>query len=79
MENTLELVTKFGLGIALALVLAYLLGLIIKWMLGQFSAKLDELHLIVIKLIERINRLDDDVSAMAGKMNFARSEMREDS
>jgi len=79
MENTLELVTKFGLGIALALVLAYLLGLVIKWMLGEFSKKVDDLHLITVKLIERINRLDDDVSAMAGKMNFMRSETREDS
>jgi hypothetical protein len=78
MENTLELVTKFGLGIALALVLAYLLGLVIKWMLNEFSKKIDDLHLIVVKLIERINRLDDDVSEMARKMNFERSDLKEE-
>jgi F0F1-type ATP synthase membrane subunit b/b' len=78
MENTLELVTKFGLGIALALVLAYLLGLVIKWMLNEFSKKIDDLHLIIVKLIERINRLDDDVSEMARKMNFERSDLKEE-
>lgn len=72
----LETVTKFGLGIALALVLAYLLGLIIKWMLGEFSRKIDELHAITVKLIDKINRMDDDVSEMARKMNFERSEIR---
>ena len=71
-------VTKFGLGIALALVLAYLLGLVIKWMLNEFSKKIDDLHLIVVKLIERINRLDDDVSEMARKMNFERSDLKEE-
>lgn len=88
MENILELVTKFGLGIALAIVLAYLLGIIIKWMIGKLSSQIDENHRsvtdqltnnynIAVKLIERINRLDDDVSGMAGKMNYQRREMRE--
>jgi predicted membrane protein len=79
MENTLELVTKFGLGTALALVLAYLFGLVIKWLLGEFSKKIDDLHAIVVKLIDKSVRLDDDIGGMAGKLNYQRREQKDES
>ena len=83
MENTLELFTKFGLGYVLTAALVYWGGIILKWVLSKQSkqmddnhkenlAKMDNLYDIIVKLIDKTNRLDDDIGGMAGKLDYER-------
>lgn len=72
MDAIWDAIGKLGLGIALSGVMAYLLRIVLVWLIGDFNKKIDNLTAINIQLINRINGMDRDVSNMADKMDYKR-------
>jgi len=78
MNESLEAVTKLGLGIVLAVGVFYLFGLIVKWMLTVMTKKLDDNYSIIVKLIDRINQMDRHLLDLSGRLGVPRKEYNEE-
>ena len=69
MQDAIDLVQKFGFPIVMAVGMGYYIYYIWKYVTEQITPKLDESHINLIKVIDQIRMLDNDLIRLQQKVN----------
>ena len=67
MQDAIDLVQKFGFPIVMAVGMGYYIYYIWKYVTEQITPKLDESHINLIKVIDQIRMLDNDLIRLQQK------------
>ena len=69
MQDAIDLVQKFGFPIVMAVGMGYYIYYIWKYVTEEVAPKLEESHLNLIKVIDQIRMLDNDLIRLQQKVN----------
>ena len=69
MQGAIDLVQQFGFPIVMAVGMGYYIYYIWKYVTEQITPKLDESHINLIKVIDQIRMLDNDLIRLQQKVN----------
>ena len=69
MQDAIDVIQKFGFPIVMAVGMGYYIYYIWKYVTEEITPKLDESHLNLIKVIDQIRMLDNDLIRLQQKVN----------
>ena len=69
MQDAIDVIQQFGFPIVMAVGMGYYIYYIWKYVTEQITPKLDESHLSLIKVIDQIRMLDNDLIRLQQKVN----------
>lgn len=69
MQDAIDAIQKFGFPIVMAVGMGYYIYYIWKYVTEQITPKLDESHINLIKVIDQIRMLDNDLIRLQQKVN----------
>ncbi len=69
MQDAIDAIQKFGFPIVMAVGMGYYIYYIWKYVTEEITPKLDESHLNLIKVIDQIRMLDNDLIRLQQKVN----------
>ena len=69
MQDAIDLVQKFGFPIVMAVGMGYYIYYIWKYVTEEIAPKLEESHINLIKVIDQIRMLDNDLIRLQQKVN----------
>jgi hypothetical protein len=69
MQDVTKLISEFGFPIVMAVGMGYYIYYIWKFVINRITPKLDESHMSLIKVIDQIRMLDNDLIRLQQKVN----------
>ena len=74
MSEIANLIDRFGVGISVTIVFVMSSVTLLKWVLGKLNSEIQEIHEIVVKLIDRIRKMDEHILQIGGKIGINRKD-----
>ena len=68
-STIIEIINQYGFATIAAVGMGWFIYFIYKYVTTQIKKKLDEMHVVLIALIDRVRMLDNDIIRLRSKVN----------